>query len=129
MNHIEDDHQAALIRWANTQAKAWPELALLLHIPNGGKRNAREGARLKSQGVRAGVPDLCLPVPRGGHHGLWIEMKAPGRHTVSSAQKQWIEALTKQGYAACVCVGWEQARDVIAEYLHPPVAPSAPGWI
>ena len=119
LNHIEDDHQAALIKWANMQARTTPELGLLLHIPNGGKRNVREAGRLKAQGVRAGVPDLLLAVPRNGRHGLWIELKAPGRHSVSAAQKQWIEALNKQGYTACVCVGWIQARDTILEYLNP----------
>ncbi|HEX7386258.1 MAG TPA: VRR-NUC domain-containing protein [Castellaniella sp.] len=117
MNHIEDDHQAALIRWARLQSKTTPELALLLHIPNGGRRNIREAARLKAQGVRAGVPDLLLPVSRFGRHGLWIELKAPKNGRVSADQKQWIEDLNKQGYAAMVCVGWLQARDAIIDYL------------
>ncbi len=117
MNHIEDAHQAALIEWADVQAKEIPELGLLLHIPNGGKRNPREAARLKKQGVRAGVPDLYLPVPRGGRHGLWIELKSPESGRVSDKQRWWIDALTRQGYAACVCVGWPQARDTIIEYL------------
>jgi len=128
MKHIEDDHQTALFRWARLQSKVMPELDLLLHVPNGGKRNAREAARLKAQGTKAGVPDLCLPVPRGGKHGLWIELKAPENGRVSVDQKRWIEALNKQGYVACVCVGWLQARNVIIEYLNPPES-AAPGWI
>ena len=47
----------------------------VFHIPNGGYRNAREAANLKRQGVKAGVPDLCIPVAKGGYHGLYIEMK------------------------------------------------------
>lgn len=129
MRHIEDDHQAALIRWAGLQSKAMPELALLLHIPNGGRRGKREAGRLKAQGVRPGVPDLLLPVPRGGRHGLWIEMKAPKGGRVSVEQKRWLESLAKQGYAACVCAGWESARDVILEYLNPTVPPTSPGYI
>lgn len=116
MRHIEDDHQAALIRWANLQARARPELALLLHVPNGGKRNIREAARLKAQGVRAGVPDLLLPVARGGLHGLWIEMKAPGGR-LSPAQREWLDVLGKQGYRTAVCHGWSMARDEILDYL------------
>lgn len=129
MKHIEDDHQAALFQWAGMQQATMPELAWLLHVPNGGRRDAREAARLKAQGVKAGVPDICLPVPRNGRHGLWIELKAPKNGRVSADQKRWIVGLNGNGYLACVCVGWEQARDVIVEYLHPPVAPAAPGWV
>ena len=47
----------------------------VFHIPNGGYRNKAEAAHLKAQGVRPGVPDLCVPVARHGYHGLYIEMK------------------------------------------------------
>jgi len=50
---------------------------LLHHIPNGGLRDKREGARLKASGVIAGVCDLFLPMARRGAHGLYIEMKLP----------------------------------------------------
>ena len=40
--------------------------ALLYAVPNGGYRNAREAARFKAEGVRSGVPDLCLAVSNGG---------------------------------------------------------------
>src|SRR5690349_751155 len=35
------------------------------HVPNGGKRNVREAARLKRMGVRAGVVDLHFCMPKG----------------------------------------------------------------
>lgn len=116
MKSIESQEQQALIEWSNIQAKTYPELELLHHIPNGGKRNIATAARLKREGVKAGVPDLCLPVPRGGWHGLYIEMKAP-KGTVSENQKWWIEALRKQGYYAVVCYGWEAAKDTITCYM------------
>ena len=71
----EDLEQAALISWAEAYERIYPELALLYHIPNGGKRDRIVAAKLKAQGVKPGVPDLCLPVPRGKYHGLYIEMK------------------------------------------------------
>lgn len=77
MNHIEDNEQICLMEWAAAQSVKFPELSLIFHIPNGGKRNAREAARFKRMGVKADVPDLFLPVPRGDCHGLFIEMKAP----------------------------------------------------
>ena len=71
----EDQEQIALINWARMQEKKYPELRLLFHIPNGGSRGKAEAGRFRAMGVRAGVPDLCLPVPRGGKHGLFVEMK------------------------------------------------------
>lgn len=113
-----DEHaeQAALIRWAQIQACRLPALGLLFAIPNGGRRDAVTGARLKAEGVRAGVPDLCLPWPAGGWHGLWIELKAAGG-SASPEQRQWIGRLRAAGYRAEVCVGWEAAARVLLDYL------------
>ena len=64
----------------------------------------------------AGVPDLCLPVARGGYHGLYIEMKA-GKNKPTEKQLWWIENLKKQGYAVSVCWGFEAARMELEKYL------------
>ena len=69
MNHPESQEQQALFSWAEYAKGLHPELGLLYHIPNGGKRDKLEAARLKLEGVKAGVPDLCLPVARGGAQG------------------------------------------------------------
>jgi len=71
----EATEQETLIQWCGWQQSKYPELKLIYHIPNGGSRNTLEAANLKRQGVKAGVPDLCLPVARNGFHGLYIEMK------------------------------------------------------
>lgn len=86
------------------------------HVPNGGYRNAREGARLKAQGVKPGVPDLCIPVARSGFHGLYIEMKTETGKP-SKAQTKWIYTLRVQGYCAYVCRGAESAIDLIDRYM------------
>jgi 5-methylcytosine-specific restriction endonuclease McrA len=128
MGQKEDDHQMMLISWAAENQKRYKELVFLHHIPNGGYRTKREALKFKKLGVKPGVPDLFLSVPRNGFHGLFIELKV-GRNRATPEQMAWIDALNSNGYLACVCVGWEQARDVIVEYLHPPVAPAAPGWV
>lgn len=119
----EHDEQAALVRWAALQRIRYPELALLFAIPNGGDRHEAVAQRLKAEGVRPGVPDLCLPVARGGWHGLYIEMKTQ-RGRPSRPQRQWLAALLREGYRAEVCRGWEAARVVILDYLMPSGAPS-----
>lgn len=113
----EANEQEALFRWARFARCTYPELDLLYHIPNGGSRNRLEAANLKRQGVKAGVPDLCLPVARGKYHGLYIEMKY-GKNKTSDKQNEWISALTVQGYAAAVCYGWEEAQRLITKYLN-----------
>ena len=113
----EGEEQATLFSWASMQSWKYPELALLFHVPNGGARNKAEAGRFKAEGVKAGVPDLCLPVPRGDRHGLFIEMKRRDGGTVSKEQKEWLARLTEQGYRAEVCKGWEEAARVIEDYL------------
>ena len=116
MKHIEDSEQITLFKWAQFQSGRFPELGLMFHIPNGGKRDAREGARFKAMGVKAGVPDIFLPVAYGKYHGLFIELKAPGGRP-SASQKDYLSAITAQGYRAVICYGWEEAAKIITEYL------------
>lgn len=73
-------------------------------------------ARLKAAGVRPGVPDVCLPVPRGEYHGLYIELKV-GRNKPTEHQKAWLSHLAEAGYCALVCYGWEAAKESIEAYL------------
>lgn len=108
--------QSILINWCNLQKCKYPELDLIFHIPNGGTRNKREAANLKKQGVKAGVPDLMLPVARKKHHGLFIEMKF-GKNKTTDNQDSWIEALKGQGYLCKVCNGAGEAIETIKSYL------------
>ena len=116
MKHTEDAEQVALMTWAKSHVGGVRVSDYLIHIPNGGKRNAREAARLKQMGVKAGVSDMFLPVPRGQAHGLWVEMKA-SKGRVSDAQRDWLTKVGAQGYATAVCYGHEAARRAITAYL------------
>ena len=113
---LEHDEQSALMAWAAHAAVRYPELEWLFAIPNGGKRAPATARRLKKEGVKAGVPDTCLPVARGPHHGLFIEMKTK-RGTASPAQKSWLDFLLGQGYLAVICRGWCEAANVLCDYL------------
>ena len=103
----EGQEQATLMNWVKMQSWRWPEAALLFHIPNGGGRSKAEAGRFKAEGVKAGVPDLFLPVPKGEFHGLFIEMKRLAGGRVSDEQKDWIRMLREQGYRVEVCKGWQ----------------------
>ncbi|HZK84869.1 MAG TPA: VRR-NUC domain-containing protein [Desulfosporosinus sp.] len=117
MKHAESDNQIALFQWTKLAQAKYPELVLLHAIGNGNARtNVIQGARMKREGVLAGVSDIMLPVSRNGYHGLYIELKVKG-NTTSASQKWWIEQTTKQGYLAKVCYGWIEAKEVLEGYL------------
>ncbi len=112
----EASHQVALFQWAALSVGKYPMLRLMIHIPNGGYRNAREGASLKAQGVKAGFPDIVLFYPYKEYHRLIIEMKKIGGK-VAPKQTDWLYNLDKVGYCCNVCYSWTEAKDTIIRYL------------
>ena len=112
----EATEQERVVNYCRYNEMRYPELKLLHHIPNGGRRDKKEAARLKAQGVKAGVPDLFLPVSRGGYHGLFIELKH-GKNKPTEKQTEWLKSLNEQGYAVAVCYGCEEASEKILKYL------------
>lgn len=63
------------------------------------------------------MPDICLPVAKGGYNGLYIELKRVANGRVSEEQKRWLNALHEKGYAAEVCYGADDAIKMIMKYL------------
>lgn len=103
---------------AEEAAGRWPELSLLFAIPNGARVRPSVALKLKAEGLKRGVPDMLLPVARGGYHGLFIELKddeKPSR--VSPEQREWLRQLAAQGYAAYVCKGADEAWGALMGYL------------
>lgn len=97
-----------------------PEVAdLIYHVPNGGHRVKAVAAKLKAQGVKAGIPDLVLPMARGGYFGLYIEFKAtpPYDAAISASQHERIRKISNQGYLVIVCRGHFDAMEQIRAYL------------
>ncbi|MDR0620314.1 MAG: VRR-NUC domain-containing protein [Deltaproteobacteria bacterium] len=114
----EDYEQQRLAVWLETIQKLVPKPKILYYaVPNGGWRNKVVAVKLKAQGVRPGVPDMVIPVPRGGYHGLYIELKRAKGGQVSAYQKDWIENLREHGYRAEVCAGADAAMAVVVDYL------------
>lgn len=117
----EHSHQCALMQWVALNGRQWPDLDLLFAVPNGGDRSMSVAAAMKAEGVKSGVPDLCLPVPRGGYPGLWIEMKRPGEARKaqggrSENQVKWHKRLVAQRYAVVTCYSWKAAIKAIQLY-------------
>ena len=117
----EHDEQKALMDWTKQMEGRVPELKYLFAIPNGTRTNLRIAHYMKQEGVRKGVPDLCLPLPRNGHGALYIEMKTikpSGRKSYPEPeQREWLAGLEAVGNRAAVCWSWIEAAKTILEYL------------
>ena len=112
----EHDMQVGLFQWAAYAGNQYPELALMFAVPNGGFRHPSVAAKMKAEGVKPGVPDVCLPVPRGQFCGLWLELKKPGGYP-TPAQTAWHKRLTEVGHRVEIVRSIADAIDVIVEYL------------
>jgi hypothetical protein len=117
----EHDEQVALIEWAQSQINIYPELQLLYAVPNqGGAGRAAiiRGQKMKREGMRKGVPDLCLPISRGNFLTLYIEMKDVGsKGRLSAEQTLWVSLLSEAGHNVQVCHGFEEAMNTLINYL------------
>lgn len=114
MKDLEHQHQVALFNWAAYDKR--PELKLLYAVPNGGHRHKAVAGKLKAEGLKAGVPDIVLPVARGGYHALYIELKV-GKNKPTPEQAEWLKRLYQAGNKATVCYGWDSAKETIERYL------------
>ena len=112
-NHSEDWHQKQLIQWA--RKFGWGQF--LYHIPNESIGGIKGVTRNRQMGCRKGVPDLCLPIPMSGYHGLYIELKTD-RGRLNEDQKRWLKNLSAMGYRTKCCRGWKEAAKVLAEYMN-----------
>jgi hypothetical protein len=110
-------HQVALFMWAAMVKQQWPELELMFAIKNEEKSGSKiVGGRFKASGVKADVPDIFLPVAKHGCHGLFIEMKRPGKKA-RPGQAEFGLKMKAGGYGWVCCDNWEAAKNVLIQYL------------
>lgn len=109
---IEHNTQSAFVQWLwlNYRDVRW------FAVPNGGARNAITGAILKKEGVRKGALDFVFPVARKGHHGLFLEFKAPDGK-LSPEQKWFEQGLSDEGYLVKIPRSIDQAIEAVKEYM------------
>lgn len=77
-------------------------------IPNGGRRDAATGRKLKDEGVLAGVADLEILLPDG--KAVFVELKTPWG-VQSDAQKAFENEVKLRGYTYLL---WRSAKDAEA---------------
>ncbi|HFQ5433818.1 TPA: VRR-NUC domain-containing protein [Vibrio vulnificus] len=116
----ERAEQVTLINWANeTMFEGVLIGEYLTHVANEGKRGPQARKDFIELGGRAGYPDLILDIPTARYPGLRIEMKAPEPYdsAVTPEQYAWHEKLRARGYRVEVCRGFEEAKELIMDYL------------
>lgn len=123
----EEQLQAKCYQWFHNQ---FPALrGLLFHIPNGGNRSEREGAKFKAIGVVPGIPDLmlCVPLtkprsvydvaPKKYSHGLFIELKAD-KGVLSAKQIKVHEKLKSAGYDVETINSFSDFEELVRNWIN-----------
>lgn len=117
IKHTEANYQQQVVEWARWAHRSgkYPNLDLLHCSLNGVKLSALQAAKAKQQGMLSGVPDLFLPVPIGGYHGLFIEMKSD-KGRLSTNQTWFLSKVELLGYKIAVCYSANEAIKTIENY-------------
>lgn len=104
----EEDEQVAIAQYLDIRVGHYN----WCHVPNGGARNVVVGKKLKTQGVKAGVPDVLIfrlskKVLRSGYNGVAVEMKRQNMKPsdVKPDQKEWLKHLQENGWLTYVASG------------------------
>jgi len=112
----DDEHriQCACVQWFRYQH---PECRHnLFAVPNGGRRDKTTAAKMKAEGVLAGVADLILLKPNSKYCALLIEMKTrTGRQ--ADTQHEWQRLIERDGYKYVVCRSLEDFIREVDMYL------------
>lgn len=114
----EHEEQVMLFEWWAMWAPMHGiDERLMFAIPNGASKSMSQAVKFKREGLKSGVPDVMLALPRGGWHGLFIELKRQKGGVLSDTQKAYEQVLSSAGYAWTRCNGFDAARAAIVRYL------------
>jgi len=105
----ERELQQALVEWAEMQPGP---AQMLFAIPNGQYRPGQA----PEPGLRAGVPDLCLPWPDESGGVLYSELKTAD-NTTTQKQKRMIQKLRDAGNRVEVCRRLDRAIELIKDHI------------
>lgn len=115
MKHLEYNLQCSCVRYFDLQ---YPKISkLLFAVPNDRKQSVIQGARYKASGLRSGVSDLILLIPKGKYHALCIELKSE-KGKLSDNQKEWLILAEMQGNYCIVCYSFDEFVLQINSYLN-----------
>lgn len=110
----EANFQKTLARYLDSIGLDW------FHPANGELRDKRTAAKLKSMGVKSGVPDVIIitPILYGGvvsYRGMVIELKV-GKNKITESQSLWIQKFVNNGWKHLITHSLDEAIETINEY-------------
>ena len=106
----EDDLQKAVAKYLDLNNYLW------CHVANERKTSFQAGARLKSKGVKSGVPDCLNFEPKGVYIGLAIELKIKPNKTTKN-QNKWLKNLSNKGWKCDVAYSFDEFEEIINSYF------------
>ncbi len=113
----DEEHkiQCSMVNWFRLK---YPSMRHnLFAVPNGGRRDAVTGAKMKAEGVLAGVADLILLKSNRFYGALLIETKTK-KGVQSQSQKEWQSKITEDGYKYVVVRSLDEFMRVVTDYLN-----------
>ena len=113
----EYTEQVEIFNWAKKHENTYPALKLLNASLNGVKLSIGQAVKTKAGGMKAGYPDIFLPIPKNNYHGLFIELKKNKQDKVQELQKWWKNELNAYGYLAVICYGYDEAINFIKKFF------------
>ena len=108
----EQSIHLAVMEWVALYPSIFP---YILHFPNESPRTPRYGRLLKKMGMRKGVSDLFIALPRHNYHGAWIEIKSE-KGRVSPAQKVFLDQMKEVNYYGNITYGMDETIKIIKWY-------------
>jgi hypothetical protein len=111
---LNDEHyeQTMFVQWFR---RSYPTIRIFA-IPLGGHRHPAVAAKLRCEGVSAGIPDLFIPA-----WSTWVEMKRAKGGRLSEVQKDWIAYLESIGHKVLVGHGFEDAMAKVQQLGFVPI--------
>ena len=113
----EHELQRSFFMWLSNYVLDCPNLTLIHAIPNGGSRDKITASNLKAEGVKAGIPDVFIPIPNGKYHGMYIEFKVK-TNKPSEEQRIIMLMLDAQGYKVICCNDLDTAKAEFESYMY-----------
>jgi len=106
----EHQEQVRVVEWCRCRG------ILAMSIPNGANLPPRERAKLISEGLERGAPDILIRTPPPAAPGVrmvGVEMKRRAGGVLSQAQRAWIASVAGMPWwRVLVCAG---ARDAVEQ--------------
>ncbi len=117
VNNDESNIQQAFFQILALNEQKYPQLKWIYAVPNGGYRSITTAKRMKAEGQKSGVWDVCIPISVVDASCAYIEFKA-GKNKLTENQEAFRDHLMNQfEYEFAVCRSVEEALAFVEEYL------------